>query len=81
MCLDHVSNITFHGQLVNTVLPLGFGFRNIFVDGGVYSRFGNRNFAALLPSGQYIEGMFRLDQSAHYLSPSANALSKCASND
>jgi hypothetical protein len=43
MRLDHVSYVTSHDQLADTVQRLGARLGSTFVDGGVHPRFGTRN--------------------------------------
>mgnify|MGYP000672122301 CR=1 FL=1 len=54
MRLDHVSYVTSHDQLADTVQRLGSRLGSTFVDGGIHPRFGTRNFTAALKNGQYI---------------------------
>ena len=61
MRLDHVSYVTSHDQLADTVQRLGSRLGSTFVDGGVHPRFGTRNFTAPLQNGQYIEVVCPLD--------------------
>ena len=46
MRLDHVSYVTSHDQLADTVQRLGSRLGSTFVDGGIHPRFGTRNFPA-----------------------------------
>ena len=55
MRLDHVSYVTSHDQLADTVQRLGSRLGSTFVDGGIHPRFGTRNFTCALKNGQYIE--------------------------
>jgi hypothetical protein len=48
MRLDHVSYVTSHDQLSDTVQRLGSRLGSTFVDGGIHPRFGTRNFTAHL---------------------------------
>jgi len=52
MRLDHVSYVTSHDQLADTVQRLGSRLGSAFVDGGIHPRFGTRNFTAALKNGQ-----------------------------
>ena len=61
MRLDHVSYVTSHDQLADTVQRLGSRLGSTFVDGGVHPRFGTRNFTLPLQNGQYIEVVCLLD--------------------
>jgi hypothetical protein len=61
MRLDHVSYVTSHDQLADTVQRLGSRLGSTFVDGGVHPRFGTRNFTLPLHNGQYIEVVCPLD--------------------
>ena len=79
MRLDHVSYVTSHDQLADTVQRLGSRLGTTFVDGGVHPRFGTRNFTAPLLNGQYIEVVCPLDHPASDSSPFGKAVSKRAS--
>ena len=57
MCLDHVSNVTLHDQLVDIVQYL----HSTFADGGVHLRFGTPNFTLALQNGHYIKIVCPLD--------------------
>ena len=76
MRLDHVSYVTSHDQLADTVQRLGSRLGTTFVDGGVHPRFGTRNFTAPLLNGQYIEVVCPLDHPASDSSPFGKAVSK-----
>ncbi len=52
MRLDHVSYVTAHDQLADTVQRLGSRLGTTFVDGGIHPRFGTRNFTAPLLDGK-----------------------------
>jgi hypothetical protein len=78
MHLDHVSYVTSHDQLADTVQRLGSRLGTTFVDGGVHPRFGTRNFTAPLLNGQYIEVVCPLDHPASDSSPFGKAVSKRA---
>ena len=73
MRLDHVSYVTSHDQLADTVQRLGSRLGTTFVDGGVHPRFGTR-----LLNGQYIEVVCPLDHPASDSSPFGKAVSKRA---
>jgi hypothetical protein len=64
MRLDHVSYVTSHDQLADTVQRLGSRLGSTFVDGGVHPRFGTRNFTLALQNGHYIEVVCPLDHPA-----------------
>ena len=78
MRLDHVSYVTSHDQLSDTVQRLGSRLGSTFVDGGIHPRFGTRNFTASLMNGQYIEVVCPLDHPATEQSPWGKAVSKKA---
>jgi hypothetical protein len=78
MRLDHVSYVTSHDQLADTVQRLGSRLGTTFVDGGVHPRFGTRNFTTPLLNGQYIEVVCPLDHPASDSSPFGKAVSKRA---
>ena len=72
MRLDHVSYVTSHDQIADTVQRLG----STFVDGGVHPRFGTRNFTMPLQNGQYIEVVCPLDHPATEQTPWGKSVSK-----
>jgi hypothetical protein len=78
MRLDHVSYVTSHDQLADTVQRLGSRLGSAFVDGGIHPRFGTRNFTASLKNGQYIEVVCPLDHPATDQTPWGKAVSKKA---
>jgi hypothetical protein len=79
MRLDHVSYVTSHEQLADTVQRLGSRLGSTFVDGGIHPRFGTRNFTCALKNGQYIEVVCPLDHPATEQTPWGKAVSKKAS--
>jgi len=76
MRLDHVSYVTSHEQLADTVQRLGSRLGSTFVDGGIHPRFGTRNFTAALKNNQYIEVVCPLDHPATEQTPWGKAVSK-----
>ncbi len=78
MRLDHVSYVTSHDQLADTVQRLGSRLGTTFVDGGIHPRFGTRNFTAPLLDGEYIEVVCPLDHPATEQTPWGKAVSKKA---
>lgn len=78
MRLDHVSYVTSHGQLADTVQRLGARLGSTFVDGGIHPRFGTRNFTVALKNEQYIEVVCPLDHPATEQTPWGKAVSKKA---
>jgi len=78
MRLDHISYVTSHDQLADTVQRLGSRLGSTFVDGGIHPRFGTRNFTAPLAGGQYIEVVCPLDHPATQITPWGKAVSKKA---
>ncbi len=78
MRLDHVSYVTSHDQLSDTVQRLGSRLGSTFVDGGVHPRFGTRNFTLPLQNSQYIEVVCPLDHPATEKTPWGKAVSKKA---
>ena len=78
MRLDHVSYVTSHDQLADTVQRLGSRLGTTFVDGGIHPRFGTRNFTCALKNGQYIEVVCPLDHPATEQTPWGKAVSKKA---
>jgi hypothetical protein len=78
MHLDHVSYVTTHEQLSDTVQRLGSRLGSTFVDGGVHPRFGTRNFTMPLTDGHYVEVVCPLDHPATDASPFGKAVSRRA---
>jgi hypothetical protein len=78
MRLDHVSYVTSHDQLADTVQRLGSRLGSTFVDGGIHPRFGTRNFTCALKNRQYIEVVCPLDHPATEQTPWGKAVSKKA---
>lgn len=78
MRLDHISYVTSHDQLADTVQRLGSRLGTTFVDGGIHPRFGTRNFTTPLKNGQYIEVVCPLDHPAAAQTPWGQAVSKKA---
>ena len=78
MRLDHVSYVTSHEQLADTVQRLGSRLGSTFVDGGIHPRFGTRNFTAPLKNRQYIEVVCPLDHPATEQTPWGRAVSQKA---
>lgn len=79
MRLDHVSYVTSHDQLADTVQRLGSRLGSTFVDGGVHPRFGTRNFTMPLVGGHYLEVVCPLDHPASDSSAFGKAVSQRAS--
>ena len=78
MRLDHVSYVTSHDQLADTVQRLGSRLGSTFVDGGVHPRFGTRNFTLPLANGHYLEVVCPLDHPATDASAFGKAVSQRA---
>jgi hypothetical protein len=78
MHLDHVSYVTSHDQLADTVQRLGSRLGTTFLDGGIHPRFGTRNFTAPLLDGKYLEVVCPLDHPATEQTPWGKAVSKKA---
>jgi hypothetical protein len=78
MRLDHVSYVTSHDQLADTVQRLGSRLGSTFVDGGIHPRFGTRNFTLPLQNGHYIEVVCPLDHPASDASPFGKVVSQRA---
>ncbi len=78
MRLDHVSYVTSHDQLSDTVQRIGSRLGISFIDGGIHPRFGTRNFTASLRNEQYIEVVCPLDHPATELTPWGKAVSRKA---
>lgn len=74
MRLDHVSYVTSHAQLADTVQRLGSQLGSTFVDGGIHPRFGTRNFTAALKHDQYLEVVCPLDHPATEQTPWGKAV-------
>lgn len=69
MRLDHVSYVTSHEQLSDTVQRIGSRLGATFIDGGIHPRFGTRNFTAPLKDNQYLEIVCPLEHPASELTP------------
>ena len=78
MRLDHVSYVTSHDQLADTVQRLGSLIGSAFIDGGIHPRFGTRNFTCALKNDQYIEVVCPLDHPATEQTPWGKAVNKRA---
>jgi hypothetical protein len=78
MRLDHVSFITSHDQLADTVQRLGARLSSTFVDGGIHPRFGTRNFTLPLQNGHYLEVVCPLDHPSSDSTPFGKAVSQRA---
>ena len=78
MRLDHLSYVTSHEQLADTVQRLGARLGSAFIDGGVHPRFGTRNFTLPLQNGRYLEVVCPLDHPATDSSPFGKAVSRRA---
>lgn len=78
MRLDHISYVTSHDQLADTVQRLGSRLGSTFVDGGVHPRFGTRNFTLPLKDGHYLEVVCPLNHPATDSTPFGMAVSRCA---
>ena len=78
MRLDHVSYVTSHDQLADTVQRLGARLGSAFIDGGVHPSFGTRNFTLPLQNGRYLEVVCPLDHPASDSSPFGKAVSRRA---
>jgi len=78
MRLDHVSYVTSHEQISDTVQRIGSQIGTAFVDGGIHPRFGTRNFTAPLLNGKYIEVVCALDHPAAEQSAFGKAVSRKA---
>lgn len=75
MHLDHISYVSTHDQLADTVQRLGSRLGSTFVDGGIHPRFGTRNFTAPMLDGKYIEVVCPLDHPATEKTPWGRAVS------
>ena len=78
MRLDHVSYVTSHDQLADTVQRLGARLGSTFVDGGIHPRFGTRNFTLPLQNGHYLEVVCPLDHPFSDSTPFGKAVSQRA---
>lgn len=78
MRLDHLSYVTSHDQLADTVQRLGARLGSAFIDGGVHPRFGTRNFTLPLQNGRYLEVVCPLDHPATDSSAFGKAVSRRA---
>lgn len=78
MRLDHISYVTSHEQLADTVQRLGSRLGSTFVDGGIHPRFGTRNFTLPLKDHHYLEVVCPLNHPASDSSPFGKAVSQRA---
>ena len=78
MRLDHISYVTSHEQLADTVQRIGSRLSGTFIDGGVHPRFGTRNFTMPLQNGLYLEIVCPLDHPASDASPFGKIVSQRA---
>ena len=78
MRLDHVSYVTSHDQISDTVQRLGAKLGTTFVDGGMHPRFGTRNFTAPLQNGHYLEVVCPLEHPATEKTPFGRAVKQRA---
>ena len=78
MRLDHVSYVASHDMISDVVNRIGSQIGTAFVDGGIHTKFGTRNFTAPLLNGQYIEVVCPLDHPATDATPFGNAVKKKA---
>ncbi len=76
MRLDHVSYVTSHDQLADTVQRLGSRLGGTFVDGGFHPRFGTRNFTMAISNGQYIEVVCPLEHPSSDQTPWGKVVSR-----
>lgn len=79
MRLDHVSYVTSHEQLSDTVQRIGSRLGGTFIDGGIHPRFGTRNFIMPLKNDQYLEVVCPLDHPSADSSPFGKMVSSRAS--
>ena len=78
MRLDHVSYVTSHDQLADTVQRLGARLGSTFVDGGIHPRFCTRSFTLPLQKGHRLEVVWPLDHPSSGSTPFGKAVSQCA---
>jgi hypothetical protein len=78
MRLDHISYVTSHEQLADTVQRIGSRLSGTFIDGGIHPRFGTRNFTMPLQNGLYLEIVCPLDHPASDASPFGKIVSQRA---
>ena len=76
MGLDHVSFVTSHDQLTDTVQRLAASLGSAFVDGGVHRGFGTGNFTLPLQNGHCLEIMYPLDHTSSDSTPFGKAVSQ-----
>lgn len=69
MKLDHISYVSAHNQISETVSRIGSQIKTAFVDGGFHPKFGTRNFIAPLLNGTYIEVVCPIDHPATDTTP------------
>lgn len=78
MRIDHISYVTSHEQLADTVQRIGSRLSGTFIDGGIHPRFGTRNFTMPLQNGLYLEIVCPLDHPASDASPFGKIVSQRA---
>jgi len=78
MRLDHLSYVSTHSQISETVNRIGSQIKTAFVDGGVHPKFGTRNFTAPLLNGQYIEIVCPMEHPATDSTPFGRAVKQKA---
>lgn len=78
MRIDHISYVTSHEQLADTVQRIGSRLSGTFIDGGIHPRFGTRNFTMPLQNGLYLEIVCPLDHPASDSSPFGKIVSQRA---
>ena len=75
---DHVSYVTSHNKLADTVQRLSARLGSTFVDDRIHPRFGTRNFTLPLQNGYYLEVVCPLDHPSSDLTPFGKAVSQRA---
>lgn len=78
MRIDHISYVTSHEQLADTVQRIGSRLSGTFIDGGIHPRFGTRNFTMPLQNGLYLEIVCPLGHPASDASPFGKIVSQRA---
>ena len=78
MKLDHLSYVSTHNQISETVNRIGSQIKTAFVDGGIHPKYGTRNFTAPLLNGQYIEVVCPMEHPATDSTPFGRAVKQKA---
>ena len=81
MRLDHVSYVTSHDQLADTVQRLDTRLSSTFVNGCIHSRFGAHKFILLLKNGDCLEVVCPLEHPSSDSTPFGKSISQRSAED